>query len=83
MAVDELALVQPGEGVHYGPEHFFDFFGREGTLAKNFGEDFFGILGDNVEQINVVDVTAPVVEEAHEVRMRQVFGRFPLCEAGF
>ncbi len=58
MTVRETAVVEIREGAQNGAEHFPGFLGREGTLGKNLGEGFLGILGYDIEQIFTVSLAA-------------------------
>ena len=83
MTMQEVEGVEPGKRVHNRAEHIPGFAGGEGTLAKNLGENLFGVFRDDVEQIDAVDVTAPGMRKTDQVGMKQRRGRCPLSDAGF
>jgi hypothetical protein len=82
MTVRETALVKIGEGAQNGAEHFPGFPGREGTIRKDLGESFIGILGYDIEQIFTLKFTASGIEKGHQVRMGEGLGYFPSSDGG-
>jgi hypothetical protein len=82
MGVDEIAGVKPGERVENGAEHLRGFGRGERPHGKNLGEHLVGVVGDGIELIFSVDVAASGMEKTHQVRVREVSGNSPLCEAG-
>lgn len=83
MAVDEFAAMEPGKRVENRRQHFPGFGGGEGTLAKEFGKDFVGVVGNDVEEVDAVDFGASGVEDTDEVGMGQGSSVRPLGDAGF
>ena len=75
--------MEPGKRLQNRVEHFPGFVGRQGALAKNLGENLFGIFRDDIEQIYAVNVTASGMKKTHQVWMGQGAGRGPLSDAGF
>ena len=82
MTVRKTALVKIGEGAPNGAEHFPGFLGREGTLGKDLGEGFIGILGYDIEHILTVNFTASGIKQRHQVRMGEGPGYVPLSDGG-
>jgi hypothetical protein len=65
MAMQEIPAVKPGKRLHNCVEHFPGLPGHKGTLAKNLGENLFGIFRDDIEQIYAVNVTASGMKKTH------------------
>jgi hypothetical protein len=82
MTVCETELMKIGEGIQNGAEHLPGFLGREGTLGKDLGEGFIGILGYDIEQIFTVNVDARGMKERHQMRMGESPGYVPLSDGG-
>ena len=82
MTVGETAVVEVREGAQYGAEHFPCFPGREGTVGKDLGEGFIGILGYDIEQIFAPNCTASGMKKRHQVRMGEGPGYVPASERG-
>ena len=81
--MQEIPAVEPRKRLQNRVEHFPGFVGRQGALAKNLGENLFGIFRDDIEQIYAVNVTASGMKKTHQVGMGQGAGRGPLSDAGF
>jgi hypothetical protein len=82
MTMGKTALVKIGECAANGAEHCPGFLGREGTLGKDLGEGFIGILGYDIEQIFTVNFTASGIKKRHKVRMGEGPGYVPSSDGG-
>lgn len=81
--MDKVLAVEPGKCVQNRVQHFSGFSGREGTLAKNLRKNFFGIFGDDIEEIDAIDSAASGIKDLQEVRMGQGGGGRALSDANF
>jgi hypothetical protein len=83
VTVHEALPMKIGERIEDCVEHLSGLGGREWPLGKNLRENFVGILRHGVEQRDGVNLAAPGVKHAHQVRMRQGCRQRPAVDAGF
>jgi hypothetical protein len=83
MTMDKIPGVEPGKRVENRVQHFSGFGGGQGTLAKNLRKDFFGVFGDDIEEIDAIDSAASGIKDLKEVRMGEGGGGRALSDANF
>ncbi len=78
--MNEAIAVEVNESIEYGFEHFASFGSSKRALRKNLGEVFFGMLHHHEETIPVFEAAAADVEDAEQMRMRELHHAEPESE---
>src|SRR5208282_4193668 len=83
VAVNEPAAVHVGERVENGREHVARFVGCKRALRNDLREVFVGKLHHDVEHRGVFHFAAAQIEDADQMRMREVRGQAPAGKLKF